>query len=171
MTPAQFLDDIIIPGLERLRGLGGPPISFEAKRMLLAIAMQEVGASLEARYQHSPAASPGPARGFWQFEQGGGVAGVLAHHASRTWAKALCEHCVVVGSPAAVWRALEGHDDLATGFARLLLWTDPRALPVTEQDGWDCYMRNWRPGKPHPARWPDHWRRAHAAVAVGSSGV
>lgn len=167
MTPQVFLDHIIRPGVERLNLLGGPAITPFANRLLLAIALQESGPGLSARYQHHPAAVPGPARGFWQFEQQGGAAGVLQHHASREWARALCHSCSVVDHPAAVWRALEGHDDLATGFARLLLWTDPNPLPDTESLSWDYYMRNWRPGRPHQGRWADNWLTATQVVREG----
>ena len=164
MEPEAFLVRIIDPGLRVLRDLGGPSITELARQYMLAIALQESGPSLRARYQHSPAATPGPARGHWQFEQGGGVAGVLTHAACRTLANLLCDYCVVVPAQAAVWRALEGHNDLAVGFARLLLWSDPRALVATEAGAWEYYLRNWRPGKPHPAVWPGNWRRAATAV-------
>lgn len=164
MTPEQFLDDIITPGLERLHDLGGPAVTDDAKRIMLAIAQQESGPSLSARYQSAPSTTPGPARGFWQFEQGGGVAGVLSHAASKPHAEKLCNSCVVHTNKEAVWRSLEGHDDLSVGFARLLLFTDPRPLPTTEQDGWDYYIRNWRPGKPHPDTWHRNWENAQSAV-------
>lgn len=170
MTPEQFLNDIITPGLERLRDLGGPAVTADAKRIMLAIAQQESGAGLTARYQNAPSTSPGPARGFWQFEQGGGVVGVLEHNGSKTLAKAICDSCVVPAQKEAVWRSLEGHDDLSVAFARLLLYTDPRPLPVTEQDGWDYYIRNWRPGRPHPENWGVNWRNADAAVKKGAVG-
>lgn len=166
MIPEDFLHAIIDPGLARLEALGGPKPADAARVMLLAIALQESGPGLEARYQHSPAEQPGPARGFWQFEQGGGVLGVLSHRATRDLALAICDDCGVVAHRAAVWRSLEGHDDLAVAFARLLLWSDPAPLPSTEQDGWAYYLRNWRPGKPHPARWPIHWETATNTVAA-----
>ena len=155
---------VIDPALLILRDLGGPAITALARQYLVAIALQESGPALRARYQHSPATTPGPARGFWQFEQGGGTAGVLNHAACRTLANLLCEHCIVVPARAAVWRALEGHDVLAVGFARLLLWSDPRALATTESGAWEYYLRNWAPGKPHPSVWPRNWRTAAAAV-------
>lgn len=61
-----------------------------------------------------------------------------------------------------VHAALEHDDVLAAAFARLLLWTDPFRLP-TKSDaagGWDLYLRTWRPGKPHPARWPARYAAA-----------
>src|SRR5688572_796908 len=48
-----------------------------AKVMLLAIAFQESG----CRYRYQLVG--GPARGFWQFEQAGGVLGVLTHKKSK----------------------------------------------------------------------------------------
>jgi hypothetical protein len=166
MTPEQFLSSVIEPGITDLHRLGGPTVSRDAQRMLLAIALQESGPNLNARYQSSPSTSPGPARGWWQFEQGGGVAGVLAHGSSKDLAGKACALYSVVAAQAAVWRALEGHDRLAACFARLLLLTDPPALPTSQQAGWDCYMRLWRPGKPHPENWPANWQTATQSTAA-----
>lgn len=168
MTPEDFLARIIDDGLAFLHSIGGPSPSLEARRMLLAIAMQEVGSGLKARYQNHPAVAPGPARGWWQFEQGGGVAGVLNHAATRDWARKAAAHHEVSAEPAAVWRALEGHDQLATVFARLLLWSDPRPLPTTEQEAWDYYLRNWRPGKPHQSTWAANWQTADRTVRASA---
>lgn len=167
MTPDVFLHTIIDTGLDFLAGIGGPPLSDDARRELLAIAMQESGPQLNARYQGSPSASPGPARGFWQFEAGGGVKGVLTHPASQTWMRNVCGALTVVAEQNAVWRALEGNDILSSAVARLLLYTDARPLPKTQQDGWDQYFFNWRPGKPHPDEWPNNWAAADAAVRGG----
>ncbi|WP_199707465.1 hypothetical protein [Teichococcus wenyumeiae] len=69
----------------------------------------------------------------------------------------------MVPEPAPVWRALEGHDLLAYALARLLLLTDPYAVPETVNAGWDCYAKGlWRPGKPHRDKWDTAW-----AYAVG----
>ncbi|WP_203230088.1 hypothetical protein, partial [Azotobacter chroococcum] len=91
--------------------------------MLLAIGLQESG--LAHRRQIG-----GPARGLWQFEQGGGVRGVLLHPMSRQHALAACEAHNVKPSAAAVYAALEHDDILAAAFARLLLWADPAPLPA-----------------------------------------
>jgi hypothetical protein len=164
LTPQAFLFQVIDPGLVFLEELGGPAINNDVRRFLLAVAMQESGTGLSARYQNAPSVSPGPARGFYQFEQGGGVAGVLAHTRSKALALRACAACEVAAQSGAVWRAIEGHDRLATAFARLLVWTDPQALPTTERDAWSCYMRLWRPGKPHPENWPINWELAGDAV-------
>jgi hypothetical protein len=165
MAPDTFLTTIIDDGLAFVEGLGGPMPSDNARRLMLCIALQESGPNLEARYQNSPSSSPGPARGWWQFEQGGGVAGVLQHAHSRTLAAEACARVSVVAQAAAVWRAIEGHDTLSCVFARLLMWTDPAALPTAEDPAWDFYMRLWRPGKPHRDTWGPNWRTASDAVA------
>jgi hypothetical protein len=97
----------------------------------------------------------GPATGFWQFERGGGVRGVLTHPSSARHAKAVCTLRGVEPTPEAVHAALVYDDILACAFARLLLYTDPRALPAIGdvQGAWDCYIRSWRPGKPHRHTW------------------
>lgn len=99
-------------------------------------------------------------------ERGGGVKGVLEHTASKAKAIALCSALAVEPEPMAVWNAMEQDDILGAGFARLLLLTDPRALPeVTNTQGaWDCYVRNWRPGKPHPQTWSGFHHQARELV-------
>lgn len=128
-----------------------------ARVMLLAIGQQE------SRFVYRKQVG-GPARGFWQFEEGGGVKGVLTHPATASLAAKLCDERKVILNRASVYAKLALDDLLAAGFARLLLFSDPRALPsVTDaQAAWECYIRNWRPGKPHR----DTWDRFHAAACV-----
>lgn len=92
--------------------------------------------------------------------------GVLQHPASMVRAAKLCVARDVEAVPLAVWEALQVDDVLAAGFARLLLLTDPKPLPAPEDadGGWAYYIRNWRPGKPHPATWPGLHRQALEAV-------
>jgi hypothetical protein len=165
MTPEHFLKRIIDPGLTVIAEIGGPKPSHDARRMMLCIALQESGPSLNARYQNSPSSSPGPARGWWQFEQGGGVAGVLQHGASKTMAYEVCDRIDVVVQAAAVWRAIEGNDVLSCAFARLLLWTDPKALPTAEEPAWNYYLNLWRPGKPHRDAWTPNWHTANQTLS------
>jgi hypothetical protein len=155
-----FLRDVIDEGLDTMEAFGGPPRTQSVRCFLLCIAMQESGPQLEARYQNSPSTTPGPARGWYQFEQGGGVTGVLNHASSRALAIKSCSFLNVLTEPAAVWRALEGHDVLATIFARLLIYTDPAPIPGTEDAAWDYYLRTWRPGKPHRDAWHTNWQFA-----------
>ena len=162
MTPQDFLREILSPGLARCQVATSIPVSVEAARLLLASALQE-GNPL-SRYQILRGGHAGAARGWWQFERLGGVRGVMTHPATSELARRLCDACHVRFTDSAVWRALEGHDALASGFARLLLWSDPRPLPTSEADGWEYYLRNWRPGKPRPADWSGNWAAAVAVV-------
>ncbi len=151
--------DIVVPGLDLLHSLGGPPRSDRAEIMLIAISGQEAGFIHRKQIR-------GPARGLWQFERAGGVAGVLQHPASEDLAKTLCAERGVRPSSRLVHPALAKDDLLACGFARLLLWTDPRALPSGEAASWGYYIRNWRPGKPHRSRWPANYRAAVELVGA-----
>lgn len=166
MTLKVFIGEVLEPALELL-----PPkmATIEARVMLCSIAMQESG--LAHRWQVVDANRPwikGPARGLMQFEKGGGVAGVLKHAASRAYTRAVCEARGVAAEPDAVYDALDQDDILAVALGRLLLWTDPRALPsISDQEGgWELYARVWRPGKPHPEQWPTHHRAACLALGV-----
>ncbi|GAB3469168.1 hypothetical protein [Azotobacter salinestris] len=133
-----------------------------AEVMLLTIGLQESG--LIHRRQIG-----GPARGWWQFEQGGGVAGVLRHPESAGYARGVCTARRVSPEPGIVWAELEHNDILAAAFARLLLWTDPAPLPEVGEvaKSWDYYQRCWRPGKPHRQRWDACYAQAMDALAGG----
>lgn len=154
----NVIDTAITPALDELPSRMS---SREAVVMLVAIGLQE------SRLIHRKQIG-GPARGLWQFEQGGGVRGVLTHAASMAAAVSLCITHGVQPATRSVYVALEHDDILAAGFARLLLWTDPRALPAPTGDNageaWQYYLRNWRPGKPHPQTWPEMWQAAIEAV-------
>jgi hypothetical protein len=173
IEPGEFLRSVIDPALSGLSGIMGRDMaSDEARVLLLAIAMQESG--LDHRRQINPQGKPiaSLARGWWQFERGGGVAGVLAHKSSAEPAKQVCEALQIEPADAAtVHEALAWHDHLAVCFARLLLWTDHRPLPdIGDETGaWDCYLRNWRPGKPHRERWSGIYEQAAAVVLVGET--
>lgn len=137
-----------------------------ARVMLLAIGLQE------SRFLHRRQIG-GPARGFWQFEKGtrasrGGVWGVYLHAASKSHLAALCKARSVACDPDAIYAALEYDDVLAAGVARLLLWTDPKALPAIGdgEAAWSLYLRTWRPGTPHPKTWPALYAQAMATVEV-----
>ncbi|WP_026382774.1 hypothetical protein [Achromobacter xylosoxidans] len=161
MTLNSIVSDAINPALALLpAGMDTPA----ARVMLLAIGLQE------SRFVHRRQIG-GPARGFWQFEKGtrasrGGVWGVYLHQASKDRLAALCKARSVSCDPDAIYAALEYDDVLAAGVARLLLWTDPKALPPVGDAtaSWALYLRTWRPGKPHPHTWPDLYRQAAAQV-------
>lgn len=174
MTPADFRDRILLPGAAWCAANGGPASNDAALRILMAIAGQE--SAWTHRYQVSAGMEAGPARSWWQQERGGGITGVLTHRSSAAMAKALCAAADVRPEPAAVWRAVEGHDLLAYGMARLLLWTDPGAVPTTEEAAWICYVdRLWRPGAAKTPvgrallreKWSSNWGLAGEALVSG----
>lgn len=148
----NFLHLAINPALDLL----GPKYrSNEARLLLLAIGYQESG--WEDRVQVK-----GPARSFLQFELGGGVLGVMRHNASKDMMRFVCAALRYPFDSQALHDAMADNDVLAAAMGRLLLWTDPRPLPAIGDTGaaWQTYFRNWRPGKPHPERWPENYRKA-----------
>ena len=140
--------------------------SREARVMLVAIGLQESRFKYRRQLVGKPAQPVGPATGFWQFEKNGGVKGVLTHASTSKIARGLCDVRGVAAEPLAVWDALQRDDVLAAGFARLLLWTDPKPLPRIgdAHAAWALYLRLWRPGKPHPETWPALYADAVRAV-------
>ena len=143
--------------------LPGSMASPEARAMLLAIGLQESG------FRYRRQLPNGPARGFWQFEMSGGVAEILTTPATKPIIEPIVAMFRFVPSPAACHEAIQNHDVLAACFARLLLWVDPRPMPsaLEAEKGWQIYLRNWRPGKPHPATWAGNFDRAWQVVRGG----
>jgi hypothetical protein len=138
-----------------------------ARVMLLAIGLQE--SRFQYRFQKI-AGRPyekGPARGFWQFERGGGVRGVMNHQFTRVQAEFACKRHGIPFDDVVIHDKIETDDVLAATFARLLLWADHRPLPLvnaTHDAAWDCYIRNWRPGKPHRDTWDAFHDQARSQV-------
>lgn len=152
---------VLSPGLALL------PIamdSVKARVQLLAMTLQE------DPQQRRRQMGDGPARGLWQFERGGGVKGVMGHHATTGHAHRLCAERDVAWDASAIWARLETDDLLACGFARLLLFSDPKPLPSVDDEaaGWDLYLRTWRPGKPHPEKWAANHAAARRALGVSA---
>ena len=125
----------------------GIKITDAARTILLAIAGQESNWTHRRQMVGSPPRPTGPASGFWQFERGGGIVGVLNHHTT----KGTCQKILPSLNSTALWELIgtEQGDIVACQLARLLLWTDPKALPTLPGPAWDLYIRCWRPGKPH----------------------
>lgn len=161
MELRDVLQKAIFPALQILPpGMDTP----RARVMMLAIGLQE------SRFQYRRQIG-GPARGFWQFEEGtrqtrGGVYGVYLHAASRFWLDRLCASRGVQFLPDVIYRQLDQDDVLAAGVARLMLFTDPFRLPETDDvDGaWELYRRVWNPGKPRRETWPDNHLLARGAA-------
>jgi hypothetical protein len=165
VTPDKFLRHIVWPGLIFASDVSGHALGgARAEVMLLAIAGQE--SALQHRFQVH-----GPARGFWQFERGGGLKGVLMHKATARIMDATLKELGIWGhggidSDGDAWDALPYSELLQVTAARCLLWTDPQPLPEVgdEQLAWAYYLRCWRPGKPRCDDWTTHYRAALQAV-------
>jgi len=152
---------------EALRLLPAAMDSPQARVMLVAIGLQESRFTHRRQLVGNPPRPTGPARGYWQFERGGGCLGVLTHPASRYWMHLVCAARNCKPTAHALWNAIEQDDVLAAAAARLLLFTDPRKLPEVgdEEGAWKLYLRTWRPGKPHRLSWLSLYPQAmeHAA--------
>jgi len=158
MTILQTINDTAIePALDLLPSRMD---SAEARVMLLAIGLQE------SRFLHRKQIK-GPARGFWQFERGGGVVGVLNHASTAHHANLICQARGVEPMSTDVYMALEKDDVLAAAFARLLLWTDPYPIPSEKDAAWALYERTWRPGRPHRSSWDAFFEQAQEFVIGG----
>jgi len=159
MTPDTFFTRVVQPTLRWMADSPGLaiPATDSARVLLMAIAGQE--SRWAARRQIG-----GPARSYWQFELGGGVAGLFRVAPGQL--RAVCAACDVAFDAATVFEAMAWHDTLACAMARLLLWTDPAPLPaVGDKDmGWQYYLRCWRPGVPHPESWPGLYDQSLAAI-------
>ena len=163
MNLSLVIPNIIDPALGYL-----PPQmeSKQAKAMLIAIGLQE------SKFEHRRQIG-GPARGYWQFEQGGGCHGVLTHPATREPIR------LVLGmldygpeyTAADCYYAITHNDILAACFARLLLWTLPGPLPIADEfdESWDQYLSAWRPGKPHRQTWNGYYALAWDTVEMNEA--
>jgi hypothetical protein len=161
---ATVIKTILDPGLAQLPMAMDTP---KARVMLLAIGQQE--SKFQYRAQVLNGGGKGPARGYFQFEKGGGVKGVMNHPTTCAHAHRLCLSRGVAWDAGQVWLRLETDDLLACGFARLLLYSDPKPLPELDdvEGAWKLYAeRTWRPGKPHPETWPGYHAAARQALGV-----
>lgn len=164
MSPLLLLRLAIAPALAELSRCGIPDTT-DARRMLLAIALQESGLR-HRRQVVAGGAEAGPAASFWQFERGGGCAGVLTHYRVAPTMRQFCDDFNVQPTTAGLWEAMRYHDILATVAARLLLYTLPSKLATTAEEGWEQYLDAWRPGKPHPKTWAANWDLATLTVGA-----
>ncbi len=162
MTPLRLLKLAIVPALAELANHGIPDTP-DARRFLLAIALQESGLA-HRRQVGAGGAETGPAASVWQFEAGGGCMGVLTHHLTAQRMRRLCGDFNVTPTPQGLWEAMRYQDVVAAIAARLLVFTLPTPLPTTAEAGWAQYIAAWRPGKPHPQTWAGAWATATATV-------
>lgn len=157
MSALQNIKDVVFPDTFKL--LPSRMDTIPARAMLLAMGLQE------SRFEHRVQIG-GPAHGFWQFEAGGGVKGVLNHAATKPLILPICSVRNVQPTVSACYEAIVNDDVLACAFARLLLYTVPGILPTQDepQKGWDQYIDGWRPGKPHRETWDAFFNQAWTEV-------
>lgn len=154
----------IAEGLALLPGKMG---SLQARVLLYATSRQENPRRL-------PQQVGGPAVGDYQFEKGGGVKGVMTHPSSAAVAREVCDALGVTFSAEAIYQELKTDAILAAALARLLYYTDPKALPAAgdEAGAWALYLRTWRPGayarqpKELRAKWSKSYAEAMAAYGL-----
>jgi hypothetical protein len=131
-----------------------------ARRLMIAIALQESGC--KARRQHGN----GPARSLWQFERIG-IEGLLTKVDKAKTSGRIAEISAFVGIRPVVddiHAAIEHNDILAAVCARLLMFVSPRPVPTASDEAWDFYLKQWRPGKPRQETWPANWAKACEVV-------
>lgn len=110
---------------------------FEARRQIVTVVRDGVKVNVPE----------GPAVSFWQFERGG-INGVMTFYRTQVvdWAKSVCKARGVPFTVDDVWIAMQTDDVLGAAFARLLMYTDAAPVPVVQSEGWEMYVRTWRPG-------------------------
>jgi len=173
VNPVDFYQRIVHPTLHLLSVLPEVklPVSAKAAVLVMACAGQESG------WQHRRQIGIGQyhpqsvgARGYWQFEStwGGPVALNDVMQKTPTQLAAVCKFLEIPGDELSLYEAIAWNDTLACAAARLLLWQDFQPLPeVGDKDtAWGYYLRNWRPGMPHPKAWAGNYDRAVDAVGV-----
>lgn len=130
-----------------------------ADTLSLAIALQET--RLLYRQQIG-----GPANGLWQFEKGGGVRGVLEHSATKVHIQDVLRTLNYDFAPLTSYEAIINNDVLAACYARLFLWTHPKALPSIDdsQAMYRYYLDVWRPGTPREGSWVPLYHQAKECI-------
>lgn len=164
MDAQRLLATAIIPAHAELAAYGIKD-SREARRFSLAIALQESGLR-HRRQVVRGGAEEGPASSFWQFERGGGCAGVLSFPKLGSIMQSVCAAYNVQPTAQGLWEAMRYQDIVAAAAARVLIYTLPTSLPRTQDEGWAQYLRAWRPGKPRHDEWAANWIAADAAVGA-----
>lgn len=167
MSPQDVLLGAIDPANALLARLTRVQSDDRARVLMLAIAGQEArwldrrqfGCYTPGVYQAIGA------RGLWQCERLGAV--YAAMQACPTEMKAVCAALSIPFDIYDIYEAIAWHDVLAASIARLTLWQDPAPLPDVGQvsDGWNYYIRNWRPGLPHLDTWAGRYGTAQVLVA------
>ncbi len=161
MIPDLFFSRIVEPTLAYMAASA----SISIPRSTAADVLTMTIAGQESRWKERRQIG-GPARSYWQFEKGGGVAGLFGHPATRLKLGTVCASLDVPYDQDTVFEAMAWNDTLACAMGRLLLYSDPNPLPaIGEKDAaWRYYLANWRPGAPHPDSWSGLYDQSLAAM-------
>jgi hypothetical protein len=132
-----------------------------ARIQLLAIGMQE------SKFMDRVQQGGGPAHSFWQ-EEPNGVKSVLNHELVGPMMVDICQKLGVNSDWRTVYKEVIMNDVLACAVARLILYADGNPLPKVGavDDAWQCYLRNWKPGRPRPDSWARNYKIAQEHVDV-----
>ena len=160
MTPAAFWSVILLPNANALSWATGVTNSKQARVLLMAIAGHETG------WAHRIQIPGGEARGYWQCEKHGAVAGVINDPVTGPLLDNFCAARNIPFDLATVFEAIAWHDALALAVARLALWQDPAHLPAVGDSAGALaiYLKVWRPGRPRPETWPATYQQSLAIV-------
>lgn len=172
MKPDLFYKTIVKPTLQLMADMPAVAVAYSDKAAVLVMAI----AGQEGAWRHRRQIGIGQyhpqsvgARGYWQFEStwGGPVALNDVMQKTPRQLAAICEMLEIPNDELSLYEAVAWNDTLACVLARLLLWQDPAALPAIgdKETSWKYYLRNWRPGAPHPDAWPRNYDAAVKAVA------
>jgi hypothetical protein len=160
MSPEYFLRHALEPALAMLPPKMDTPA---ARAEVIAIGLQE------SRFEKRHQMRGGPAHGYHQFEQGGGVLGVLRHPATRGHIATVMQALDYDPDPwmketvlERMYHALEHNDILDAAFSRLLLFSLPDQMPARNAPalGYTLYLNAWRPGSPIRVTWAPFFEQA-----------
>jgi hypothetical protein len=130
-----------------------------ARIQLLATGLQE------SKFIDRVQRGNGPAHSLWQ-EEPNGIKAVLGHRVVGPILVDICNKLGVSADWETIYKEVINNDELACSVARLILYADGNPLPqVGDSDGaWQCYIRNWRPGRPRVESWAANYALAQEQV-------
>jgi len=183
MTPASFLQTILISGLQFMTTTLGPKpgitINWEnddqARLLLSAIAGQE------SNWQNISQGDGGPGRGFFQDEPET-CGEVLDNTVSSAMMHRICAALDIPATESAVYASLLANPRLQVALGRLDLLCDPYALPTygDAAGALETYIRVWGPGaiteggsraEAERTRWTGNYAAALAADEAYTKGL
>ena len=158
----NFLRDVLMPGLTHMTQVLGSITAIHWEDQPEARVLEMAFAGQESLWGNVQQGGGGPGRGYFQFEPP--TCGlVLKNSISQAMATKICQSIGIPPVQSAVYaNLLTNPVKIAVPFARLDTFCDPRPLPPLNnpQAGWETYIKEWRPGKPHPELWGNIYQAA-----------